>query len=297
MKNNKYWHNYFIYLSVLFLIFTLHKESYLKIPEILSINIFILSLLCLYCGFILNAVAQQKLLAKSSYPITLPEAIAMTGLNVFSKYLPGKMWMVMGKSLYISEKYGYPPTTISLHFLHIQFMVIWCGLILGLLGLLLHNSLHALGLIGLLLFIVFTVLIFSNRAHKYTNYLLKKKFKKNIFYPWLSFYTTGCLLPWFILCWLFWGGGFYFLSISLTDSFVPFSMIFCFPLAATFGILSVFTPGGIGVREGIMTFYMSLSYMNLEEAITISAASRVWFLIGELFIFFLGYIMNRKSKI
>jgi hypothetical protein len=93
--------------------------------------------------------------------------------------------------------------------------------------------------------------------------------------------------------WLLWGGGFFLLCAGLSDQMFPFSTLFCFPLATTLGILILFAPGGLGIREGVIVGYLTLLGIALPEAITLSAASRLWFLIGEFFVFVAGYLSAR----
>jgi len=219
----------------------------------------------------------------------------MVGLNVFGKYIPGKVWMVMGKAVYLSENLNFSVAALSLLFLNAQIVGLWCGLILGISGLFINDTLHLISWTGLLILIFFTVIMFSKTAHDTTLNLVYKLVRKKLSFPLLSITDTISLLPWFIGGWLSWGIGFFLLASSITDNFIDFSSIFCFPLAGTLGILFIFAPGGIGVREGIMVGYLSIINITLPEAITISAASRLWFLAGEIFIFTIGYIAHRRQ--
>jgi len=124
--------------------------------------------------------------------------------------------------------------------------------------------------------------------------LVNKLLKKDYLLPDLDFSKSLILIPWFLGGWILWGCGFFLLAVSITDHFIPFSAVFCFPLAGSLGILFVFAPGGIGIREGIIAGYLTLLNVSLPEAIMISATSRLWFLVGELFIFITGYLVSRK---
>jgi len=220
----------------------------------------------------------------------------MTGLNIFGKYIPGKMWMVMGNAVYVSEKCGYPLTQLSILFFRSQIIGLWCGLILGIIGLILINSIHILNWVGIVSIIVFSLVIFSKKAHGFFLVSLKKIFHKDFNLPFLSFGDTVSLLPIFSAGWLLWGIGFLSLTASLTETVLTPSIVFCFPLAGTLGIISLFSPGGIGVREGIIVYYLSLCNIELTDAVTISAVSRLWFLIGEILIFVIGYIAEKRDR-
>lgn len=73
------------------------------------------------------------------------------------------------------------------------------------------------------------------------------------------------------------GVGFYLLIISLTDYSVghmPLAMG-AFALAGALGMVSVFAPAGIGVREGIVAAILQTT-MPVELAILISLVARLW---------------------
>ncbi len=73
------------------------------------------------------------------------------------------------------------------------------------------------------------------------------------------------------------GAGFYLLVISVT-SYSPRYMSLAagaFALAGIVGLISVFAPAGIGVREGVIVAILQTT-MPLELAVFISVAARVW---------------------
>ena len=287
------WHKYLLYISLFFLVMALIKADYLKIPYIYSIVGLLLSFMLLFLGFIANAIAQQQLLTKSGYPISIYHSLSMVGLTIFGKYIPGKMWMMLGKAAYIAERSDFKLLDLSVLFVRAQLIAIWCGLFLGIIGLLLNNAIDYMSWIGLLALSGLTLILFSQSANNAAEGLINKFKKKPITITKLNISRTLKVLPWFLSSWFFWGGGFYLLTASLTDHGIPLSTLFCFPLAGTMGILFLFAPGGIGIREGIIVGYLTVVHFNLTEAVTIAAASRLWFLIGEFFIFAVGIICNR----
>jgi uncharacterized membrane protein YbhN (UPF0104 family) len=291
-------HKYLLYISLVFLVFAVYKANYLQVPAIRSLPNLVLAFLFLFGGFVLSAISQQRLLKNAHYAISTGRAVAAVGLNIFGKYIPGKLWVVAGKALYLEEKEAYPVAELSVLFMRAQILALWCGLVLGIAGLFLNNSLQMVGLAGLVALIIITVITFSESAHDAALGVIAKVFKKKIDLPMLKFRQTLGLIPWFMGSWLCWGVGFFLLAISISDRMYPFSAIFCFPLAATLGIIFLFAPGGLGIREGIIVGYLALLNIALPEAITLSAVSRLWFLIGELFIFLAGYISDKgKYKV
>ncbi|MCH8064347.1 MAG: flippase-like domain-containing protein [Chloroflexi bacterium] len=79
------------------------------------------------------------------------------------------------------------------------------------------------------------------------------------------------------------GVGFYLLIISLTDyspRYLPLA-VGLFGLAAVVGLVSVFAPAGIGVREGILVVVLQTT-MPVELAILVSLVARVWATVIDL---------------
>jgi uncharacterized membrane protein YbhN (UPF0104 family) len=62
------------------------------------------------------------------------------------------------------------------------------------------------------------------------------------------------------------------------------------------GVLALFTPGGLGVREGLITLGLVSTGLPLELAAAASIAARLWFTTGELFIFTSAFLLNLKQK-
>ena len=79
---------------------------------------------------------------------------------------------------------------------------------------------------------------------------------------------------------------------SLTSMDVPLSVGLGFPLAGSLGVMAFIVPGGLGVREGALIAYLSLAGIAVPVATTISIASRLWYLVGEVFIFFVGWMAD-----
>ena len=146
------WHKYLIYLSFIFLCVALYNANYLEMPRIYSPAFLFFAFVCLVGGFITNAIAQRLLLKKYAFHLSVRQALAMEGLNIFTKYLPGKVWMIMGKAVYLSELKNYPKGELSVLFLHVQVIAFWCGSVLGMLGLWMNDALYMLSWIGFIFF-------------------------------------------------------------------------------------------------------------------------------------------------
>ena len=244
----------------------------------------------------MNAVAWQKILEKSDYHIGLGQCLAGFGLSIFGKYIPGKIWMVMGRAAYITEKNNLSLGAVSAVSLNMQFIAIWMGLVFGLIGMLMMDGWHLWGWFIVLLWLFFSAIVFSHFAHAKIEYILKITLRKEVRIPRLTAMETLSIMTWFAAYWALWSIGFYLLISSLIALDGTWWAGLGFPLAATLGIITFISPGGLGTREPIMTGYLALVGIPVADATTVAVASRLWFLGGEIFVFLLGWIVHRRMR-
>lgn len=283
----------FFYVSILFLIYTLYRNNYLEIPFIASKLSFIISILLLLSGFVFYSMAWEKVLIASGYKTDFKECIASVGLSIFGKYIPGKIWMIVGRAGYISQKNEYKLNKISAISLNAQFIGLWVGLFLGGLSFLFLGENNKIFLLLLFFWIFLTLIIFTRFFHNYFEILATKIFKKNINIPSLKIREVLKTLKWFLIYWILFSTAFYFFVNSLTGSSIPLYIGLIFPLANTLGIIAFFAPGGLGIREGVIATLLILSGIDKSVSVTIATFSRLWFLIGDIFIFSIGVVFNR----
>ena len=290
----KYWYKYLVYLSLVFLAVALYKADYLRVPQISSYSVLMISFIFLFGGFISHVVSWKQIVKKSNYHVALSECFAGMGLSVFGKYIPGKIWTIVGRAAYITEKNRYPLSILSAISLNAQFIALWLGLILGSIGLFLLGGLYLWGWLILFLWLGLTVVIFSKLVHNSTERLIKIAFRKDIQIPRLTIKSTLSVIPWFVVFWMFWSIGFYMLVTSLTATDIPWHVGLGFPLSATLGIMAFIAPGAWRSRRGKVG-YLIFAGLPIAEAVTIAGASRLWFLVGEAFIFTVGWVADKRS--
>lgn len=101
----------------------------------------------------------------------------------------------------------------------------------------------------------------------------------------------------FIGNWIIVGVGFYMLTCSIYA--VPLSELLyaagIFGLSCIIGILAVFAPSGLGVREGILVLGLGL-IMPEEYAVIISIVSRLWMTVSELALIGIAFIVNKVRQ-
>jgi len=292
--NKKLFFNILLYISLAFLVIYLYKFDYLKIKG-LKFNYFylILSVLFLWAGFYLSTISWWFVLKKHHIHISKKSAVSSHGLSVFAKYIPGKIWVILGRA---SKAAGsiYSVKTSSYASLKEQLLYVWLGLLISAVPLFVYRGIDTFSVGVFILFMGITIFNFSDKVRILIIWSVKKIFKKELEIPHISFKESISILGFILLYWSAWIIAFYFLSLSVYPE-TSLNIGFIFPLSVTLGLLAVIVPGGIGVREGIMAAFMVLSGIPLEIATTISVISRLWFISGEAFIFILAFFSDKRQ--
>jgi len=66
----------------------------------------------------------------------------------------------------------------------------------------------------------------------------------------------------------------------------------CFAFAWIVGFLSFLTPGGLGIREGLLSLLLS-RYMPTPQATLVALLCRVWMLSAEIVLAGVAFMLNR----
>jgi hypothetical protein len=282
----KKYFNLILYLSLAFLVLSLYRADYLKVPHIHSYHHLLLSLVLLCIGFLLEALCWKKTLDNHHCTVSYRNALISTGLSIFGKYIPGKVWMMLGRSSYIAERYGYKKSDTVYIALVTQLILIWTGLLTGAVCLSVAHIPAGLLSGAVMLFAGISLVLFSGPVHSRVSRMISTATKKRFVVPLLDIVKVLRLTPYFIVRWTAFSISFYFLVNCLSDGVVSPAVGFCFPLAGTVGLVVFFAPGGIGVREGIIAAALISAGLTAVDAATVSIAARLWYCAGEFFIFF-----------
>jgi len=275
-----------LYGSLVFVIIYLARLDYISLASFnYSFTYLLFSVFFLIAGFTLSALSWKKILEQYNISIPFKTAFISHGSNIFAKYIPGKVWMVLGRAGYLHKlKPGLNIKTLSVASLSEQIIFIWSGLLLSI-----FLAAKLLDLWMLLLFLLVllfvTVLLFHNKVHHTVTRFIEKRFGKKVEIPHIPFILVIKMLLFCLLYWMFWVIGFYFLIKAVSPGEVPFYLGTIFPLSAIAGIMAIIAPGGIGVREGVMVLGLTYAGFNLEHATSVSILSRLWFVVGEISLF------------
>ena len=278
---------------IFFSIYLFYNDFYLSInPHDFASLIF--SFILLIFVFTLKSFLWHRVLHRFQVKISFKVAFSSQFKSIMMKYIPGKIWVIIGRASIISQE-GYSFAYCSFISSFMQIITVISGLLVGLFGTLYFEFLFLPSKISymLLILLIILFLIFSREIIiPGMNVRFIPKFIRQ--YTGFKIPPVADILILSIIHWILMGYAFllFFQSIVFNIGWYP---IFLQPLANNIGILSAFTPGGLGVREGIMISYLSLEEFSIPEATTISITARFWFCIGELFVFIIGLLIRKNT--
>ena len=291
----KKYFNWLLYTSFAFLIYYLYKFDYLNFESIsFSYSYLLLSIVFLWLGFLSGAISWGKILSIHDIHISISGAVASHGLSIFAKYIPGKLWVILGRATYVSAN-GFPLSKTSIISLKAQIITVWVGLILGVMPLIILKGFTKISIISVSIIVLITMFILSERFHNVILSFLLNLINKKFEIPYINYRELLKVSIYYLIYWTLIIIGFFLFVKSL---YLDASIItgFVFPLAAALGVLAIIFPGGLGIREGIMTGFLIITGIPTKEAATISILARLWFICGEVFIFLLALFLDRLNK-
>lgn len=287
--------NIIIFTSLLFLIYYLWSKSLLDFT-LLSWNTYLLfSFIFLFLGFLISGLSWWWALKVHQINIKVKDGIISHGLPVFAKYIPGKVWTILGRASQVAKDKELSTSALSFISLKEQLVYLVVGIIISIIPIYLAYGLNEFFFTVLLSGMGISLIIFNKHIHNLVLLMGKKILKKELDLPLISI-KNGFKLSFFnILLWASWTMGFYFFMLSFNSS-LDLNLAFIFPVSVVYGVLAIIMPGGIGVREGIITSFFIASGIDIELATTVSIVSRLWFIIGEAFMFLMatGFRFSQK---
>lgn len=241
--------------------------------------------------FALQAYVWALIIRGFGYRIRLGPAFKISYIANLGRYLPGKIWPVFGM-LYYARRIGLAEQAAVASWALAQLFAIPAALLVATLCFLIDPGLFstelqeqlggsayvaALLFIGISLFMVF----WPNHTLSLFNRVLLL-FKRQPVTFRLSVGLALSIYLGYALAWCLFGVSFWlFISATAPEASVPLpAAMGSFLLAYQIGYLTLLTPGGLGVREWVLTSMLS-KYLG-PIAAGISVAARIWNIAAEI---------------
>ena len=242
------------------------------------------------------------------YLITLKLKIALSPSDTLKswlnsqlgKYLPGKIWLLLGR-FYFYESRGKSKKSISvaLYFEMVTIMVaaglVFLAALIFFREIWLFYSWKQSGWL-ILLFLLGFVSLHPRVLQKILNWTLVQ-FKKEPVSLSISYSDILWILFVCIVSWVIGGVGFY-LFVDSVYSVAPQYILFltgALAISSTLGLVAIFAPSGLGVREGALVYLLSF-VMATPVAVIISILTRIWMTLIEIGLIGMIYLIGRFQK-
>lgn len=267
-----------------------------------------LSLLALAGSLFFMIFLWQSLLVRLGSKIPLGPAFRIFSLSSLGRYLPGKVWQVVGM-VYLGKKDGVRAESGVWAALLAQILAILSGFLVTFIALfveqerMLRPLLEKIGmgpisLWWMLLPVAAALVLIHPRILEWaTNLLLKimkrQPIKFNLTYPGLLLFFLLYVVSWF-----FYGTALYLFIDSVHPLPVSDWIVVTgsFAAADVLGVLAIFVPGGLGVREGVLTLFLT-SLVSSGVAVALSFGQRLWFTVIELTFVLIALILTRRKNV
>ncbi|MCK4662592.1 MAG: flippase-like domain-containing protein [Bacteroidales bacterium] len=249
---------------------------------------FFSTLILILVIFLWGALWNLLLRDLNSKQLSFHESFKIQVQAWFGKYIPGKVGLV-GIKFYLGKKKSINSTTLGISTIYENIFQIVTAFLVSV-PILFYFSLKELGenpflyQILPLLFIVGLFIFIHPKVFFYFINLGLKLIKKQPISK-KYFLTSGQIVKYVILysIGIIANGIAFFLFIQ---SITPLSLEYLIPTIGVFnfagviGLLAIFVPAGLGVREGLIVLLLQ-AYMPLEIVIFISILSRLWITVAD----------------
>jgi len=216
------------------------------------------------------------------------------------KYLPGKVWLLLGR-FYLYESKGKSKKAISIALYFETATVMMAAVLVFLAGLIFlkwTKPFHpGRALEWLILPVVFILISLHPRVlEKMVNWILVRLKREPISLS-ISYRDILWILVICILAWVVGGIGFYLFVTSLFP--VPANHVLfltaSLAISSTLGLIALFAPGGLGIREGALVYLLSF-LMPGSVAVIVSVLTRIWMTVIEIALIGVVYLMAQFRK-
>jgi uncharacterized membrane protein YbhN (UPF0104 family) len=244
-----------------------------------------------------NAVIWHVITVQNHCSINFFEAIKLRIYADFGRYIPGKVF-AYGILLFAYEKHKVPMKKIATCSIQEFMTQMLAAVILSLISIFASEIkvLEPYKYIFLLLALGCFIFLYPPLLQLIMN-IFFRIFKREKIAISTSFGKVILAMLLFLLSWLVFGWAFYF----FINSFYPLSVHHyffvtgAFSIAAIIGAVAVFAPAGLGVREGVVIFTLSLLFSAAVSSL-ISILSRLWMTLSEILLLAVVFIIDLISK-
>jgi len=211
----------------------------------------------------------------------------------FGKYIPGKVWSVLGMVVLLRQEGYSAPSALAATMLHQAYTVvsglIYVAVVMG------SEIFGGKPMVPLVIGVAAGLLILYPPVFSALLNFGLRLLKREQLTVTISFAMAAGLFVAYILAWIIYGTGFWCMLLGFgihPESFWRTGAVFS--AAYLLGFLALFAPGGLGVREGTLSLLLGTT-MAPGLAALIAVASRLWMTVIEIVQSIPALLTNRKK--
>lgn len=246
-------------------------------------------------------------LSALGFDVNIRQGFKISYLANLGRYIPGKFWQLFGmiyllKQVNVGKKtafaswalswvYGIPPAFL----LGGIAAFFYRDLLSNLFGGILDNGLYIVLFILAILILSVLFIFIPGYAIKLLNLILRLLKRDKADFQFKKTMAVKVYISYFI-SWIIYGLAFHFLIKGLDiNSQIPFMVgLGSFVLAYILGLLALFSPGGLGIRELVLNSMLTPYFGPVAAGIVVAA--RVWSLVAEIAAAGIALITYLKDK-
>lgn len=265
------------------------------VPDYLTL----LGVLLLAASVVSSGLLWGRLLGRlSGDKVSAKESVRIHNASWLLKYIPGQVGSLINKLSWASKN-GISKKATTNSFVYENVLLFFASVLptAPILALLFFDNLRGEWGTFMPLLALLPLLVVANKRVFYglVSTFLARFFKQDISSEFflgtkeLLRYQAMWLLPRVLN-----GAGFVFIAASLLtvtpDMYIGLGAAYV--LAGIIGLLAIFVPSGIGVREAVIVLFAS-AYFPLEEAVLLSVVARFYATLADLVVFIIYLYLNK----
>ncbi len=235
----------------------------------------------------------QKILNNLLVDIKFIDSFRIWYLALGGRYLPGRIWYAVGM-IYLSSEIGIPKNKVLVGGAFNITLSLISAAVVGIIALpaYLPWEISRLTLVAMGIPFCYILLMMANKMVHIISQ--KKGFQHEV--PEVKFADWASPFILYIVSWVLYGMGLYLLLLSITtvEPGWIIHIISSYAISHIIGFLSIITPAGLAVREGVLTLLLSSLFPSYIASFT-AVICRILFTLAELASFCMALIFKKLS--
>ena len=261
---------------------------------------FVLSTLIFAFSYFIQIWAWYLITLKLGIALSPSETLKSWFYSQLGKYLPGKIWLLLSR-FYFYESKGKSKKNISVALYFEMVTIIAAAGVIFLCVLFLYKEIGPFHYWRqsywlMLLFLLALLSLHPRFLQRILNWILGQ-FSKEPLSLSISYADILWILFICIVSWIAGGIGFYLFIDSVYPVASQYILFLTGALAAssTLGLIAIFAPSGLGVREGALVYLLSF-VMAAPIAVVISVLTRIWMTLIEIGLIGVIYLFGKFQR-